>query len=112
MQVNSAAIRDRPTAVVWADERHALVAGTVDDGRLEVMTVDHGTEPEAQYLAHVVHEIGDRERVMLVGPGDVRLALEREFVRITHRPDRLVPAPFGASMSGREILSRLERLAA
>lgn len=104
--------RERPTVVVWADERHALVAGLAGDGRVLVSTVVHGRETESQYLAHVVHEIGDGERVMVIGPADVGLALEREFVRITHRPDRLVPVPGGARASGGEILDRLERLAA
>lgn len=101
----------RPSAVVWIDARHAIVARTTDPNRIGMAEVDRGTDEEAEYLAHVVHEIGDRERVMIVGPSDVRLAFEREYVSITHRPDRLVAVPASA-WHGSEIVDRLRRLAA
>jgi hypothetical protein len=80
--------------------------------RISMADIERGTEPEQQYLAHVVHEIGDRERVMIVGPTSVRLALEREYVAISHRPDRLVSVPRSAGASGAELVDRLARYAA
>jgi hypothetical protein len=101
----------RPDAVVWVDERHAIVARS-EDGGIATSEIRRVGQPEARYLARVVHEIGDREHVMIVGPQPIHLALEREYVAISHHPDRLIPTPPRAHGAGAEILSRIERLAA
>jgi hypothetical protein len=101
----------RPDAVVWVDDRHAFVARS-DGGGIATTEIRRVGQPEARYLARVVHEIGDREHVMIVGAYPVKLALEREYVSISHRPDRIIPAPPAAQSSGAEILDRIERLAA
>jgi hypothetical protein len=102
----------RPDAVVWVDERHAIVARAATDGAISTVEVRRVGRPETRYLAQVVHEIGNREHVMIIGPSVLKLALEREYVALSHRPERLVPAPQGASGAGSEILHRMERLAA
>jgi hypothetical protein len=90
----STGIKGRPrSAVVWIDERRASVATTAGSDGVTTVDIDRGIEPETQYLARVVHELLDRDRVTIVGSAPVRLALEREFVSISHRPDRLVAAP-------------------
>jgi hypothetical protein len=101
----------RPDAVVWVDERHALVARS-DDGGIATTEIRRVGQAETRFLARVVHEIGDREHVMIVGQHPIRLALEREYVAISHRPDRLIAAPPAARTAGAEILDRFERLAA
>lgn len=101
----------RPDAVVWVDERHAIVARS-EDGGIATTEIRRISQPETRYLARVVRELGDREHVMVVGPQPIRLALEREYVAISHRPERLVGVPTGARDAGAEILERLERLAA
>ena len=100
-----------PDAVVWIDERHAIVARS-DDGGIATTEIRRVGQPETRYLARVVHEIRDQSRVMLVGQYPIRLALEREYVAISHRPDRLVAIPPAARGAGAEILDRIERLAA
>jgi hypothetical protein len=101
----------RPDAVVWVDERHAIVARS-DGGGIETTEIRRVDLAETRFLARVVHEIGDRQHVMIVGPQPIRLALEREYVAINHRPDRLIGSPPAARGAGAEILERLERLAA
>jgi hypothetical protein len=101
----------RPDAVIWVDERHAIVARTGSDG-IETTEIRRVGLTETRYLARVVHAIGDRTHVMIVGPQPIRLALEREYVAISHRPDRLIAAPPAARGAGVEILDRIERLAA
>lgn len=101
----------RPDAVVWVDERHAILARS-DGGGIATTEIRRVNQPEGRFLARVVHEIGDREHVMIVGPQPIRLALEREYVAISHRPDRLIPVPPKARGAGAEILARIERLAA
>ena len=99
-------------AVVWVDADHAIVASTSPNGGIATETVDRGTGGETEYLAHVVHVIGDRPTVSVVGPSSVRLALEREFVAISHRPERLVGIPMSAHVAEAQIMQRLRRLAA
>ena len=101
-----------PSAIVWIDGRHAIVASTASDGGIATECVDRGTASETEYLAHIVHEIGDRPTVSIVGPSSVRLALEREFVAINHRPERLVGIPLAARNTEAQILTRMRRLAA
>jgi hypothetical protein len=100
-----------PDAVVWVDERHAIVARADVEG-IATTEVRRVGQAELRYLARVVHEIGDRQHVMIVGPQPIKLALEREFVAISHRPDRLTPPPPDARNDGVAILDRFERLAA
>lgn len=98
--------RERPSAVVWINEGRAFVGRSSGD-RTSMVEVTRGADPETQYLAHVVHEIGDGERVVIVGSGPLRLALEREYVSISHRPDRLVSMPAIARTNGAQVVERL-----
>jgi hypothetical protein len=106
------ATRQGPEAIVWIDGRHAIVASAAADGGVATRWVDRGAESEAEFLAHVVHQIGDRPTVSIVGPSGVRLALEREFVAISHRPERLIGIPIAAHKAEAQILERMRRLAA
>jgi hypothetical protein len=100
-----------PDAVVWIDERHAIVARAETEG-IATTEIRRVGQAESRYLARVVHEVGDRQHVMIVGAQPMKLALEREYVAISHRPDHLVAAPPAARGAGAEILDRFERLAA
>ena len=82
----------RPDAVVWLDAGHAIVAMRDPAGAIATVEINRRHQAEPRYLAAVVHEVGDHQRVMLIGPEPLRLALERRFVAVTHRPDRLVAA--------------------
>jgi hypothetical protein len=83
-----------------------------DDGQISTCEIDRGVEPELSYLAIVVHAIGDRERVLIMGPSSTRLALEREYVAIYRRPDRLVDVEPGDAVDRVELVRRLCELAA
>lgn len=100
-----------PDAVVWVDERHAIVACADVEG-IATTEIRRVGQQELRYLARVVHELGEHQHVMVVGPQPIRLALEREYVAISHRPDRLIAVPPTARAAGADILDRLERLAA
>lgn len=106
------AAQNRPEAIVWIDGRHAIVARAAAGGGISTEWVDRGAESETEFLAHVVHQIGDRPTVSIVGPSGVRLALEREFVAISHQPDRLLGIPAAARNAEAQILERMRRLAA
>jgi hypothetical protein len=92
-ETTNAIAAQRPDAVVWIDEGHAIVARLEPEGRISSVEIRRLQQPENRYLGHVVHEIGNREHVLVVGPEPIRVALERRYVSVSHRPDRLIPAP-------------------
>ena len=102
----------RPNAVVWIDDRHAIVARCEDDGEISTVEIRRLARAENRFVAQVVHEIAGRGRVMVIGTEPIRLALERRFVAVCHRPDLLVAPPRQASDSGDQIVRGLDRLAA
>ena len=104
--------RPRPSAVVWINGREAVIAATDVDGMIMISTVDRGIRSEAAFLATVVRRIGSRERVMILGPGSTRLALEREYVALHRRPDRLVDVEPAGSIDEEDLVGRVRVLAA
>ena len=101
-----------PSAVVWVNGRGAVVARVDEAGEIATCTIERGSQDQALFLNRVVRSIGDPERVMILGPESARLALEREYVDMNRRPDRLVDlAPTGL-LEEPELVDRLRRLAA
>ena len=66
----------------------------------------------APFLARVVDEIGDRDRVLILGPDAMRVELEREYVAIFHRPDRILDVEASGPTEQDELVRRLEALTA
>ena len=84
-------VSESPTAVVWISGRHAVVAvATGDAAGITASTVEREIESEADFVARILAAVGDSERVMVLGPASLRLAVQRAYVAISHRPDRLV----------------------
>jgi hypothetical protein len=104
--------RVHPSAVVWIGPRQAIVARMGYDGIVSTCEIEPGAEPEQAYLALVVRAIGDRERLIILGPGSVRLALEREYVAMYRRPDRIVDVEPARAMDRASVVARLSGLAA
>ena len=100
------------SAVAWINGRHAIVARLDPGGGTTTCTIERGIEPELSYLRSVSRAIGDRERVVVLGPGSARLALEREYVTIYRRPDRLVDVEPAGLVDEGELVDRLWELAA
>lgn len=101
-----------PSAVVWINGRQAVVASMNCDGRVSTCEIARGWWSQEVYMAHVVRVIGDRQRVVILGPSSVRLALEREYVANFRRPDRLVDVEPAGPVSREELVGRLRTLAA
>ena len=100
----------RPSAVTWIDDAHAMVATISAAGQVTIEEIHprHAqAAPDETYLARVVDAIGDRERVAIVGPGQERLALEREYVLIYRTPDRLVDVEPATESDRDDLISRL-----
>ncbi|HET9851593.1 MAG TPA: hypothetical protein VFP56_03690, partial [Candidatus Limnocylindrales bacterium] len=102
----------RPDSVVWIDERHAILAQLNPAGEISTVEIRRLQQPEGRYLGHVVHAIAGHEHVMVVGPQPMRLALERRFVAVGHRPDRLVAAQPSRRVAAEKLVEGLERFAA
>jgi hypothetical protein len=100
-----------PSAVVWVNGREALVTYIDDLGRISSRGVDRGYSTEQGFLADVISTIGDQERLMILGPTSARLALERAYVEIYHRPDRLVDVEPAAGADPDELASLVRTLA-
>ena len=89
-------------AVVWLDPSHALVARSVA-GHAAVTEVSREADAEAVYMLRIMHRADDCDRLVVMGPDASRVAFEREYVALHHRPDRLidvgqVETPRGADM--------------
>ncbi len=100
-------------AVTWIDSTRAVVARSAGAGGVSVKVLRHdapaGVVP---FLARVVDEIGDRDRVLIMGPDAMRVELEREYVSIFHRPDRLLDVEVAGPTVRAELVRRLEVLTA
>ncbi len=100
-----------PSAVVWINGRQATVATMSHDGRVSTCEISRGWLGKRSYLAQVVRVIGDRQRVVILGPSSVRLALEREYVAVFKRPDRLVDVEPAGPIETDALIDRLRTLA-
>jgi hypothetical protein len=99
------------SGVVWINERQAMVATMSHDRRITTCEITRGSMPEPSYLAQAVRVIGDRQRVVILGPSSIRLALEREYVAQFQRPDRLVDVEWAPAPHLQDLVERLRTLA-
>jgi len=112
------ATSDRATphsaAVAWIDERHALVATTSPGHRIAVTEIARHYAPSSlpTFLARVASSIGDRERIVILGPGTQRVKLEHEYVSAYHRLDRLIDVEPADVAGRRDVVARVRQLAA
>ena len=103
--------RRRPRgAVTWIDRDRALVARDRPDGGIAISAVDRDRAERTVYLGRVACEIGDRDRLVIMGPGQLRTELEREYVVTYRRPDRLLDVEPAAEMTEAELIRRLDEL--
>lgn len=79
-------------AVVLIGATEAVIARTRPDGRDEIVRVRRRTRRAGAppFFVRIIHEVGDRSPVVILGDPTERTAFEREFVAVSHRPDRLV----------------------
>jgi hypothetical protein len=85
-------------AVVWLDERQARITTETTDGCAMVEWLDRGmAETESCFDARIVDTVRGLDPVAVSGPADSRLAFQRVFVALTHRPELLVDLDVDAS---------------
>jgi hypothetical protein len=96
-------------AVVWLDHWHALVARR-DHGAAAIVDIDRDGAPEWEYLVRVARVTDDCDRVMILGPGDDRLAFGREFVAHHEREAVALDIEASIATSPTELFDRLRLL--
>lgn len=104
--------RISPSAVVWVNGREAAVVRITSDGRMSTCEISGGWLREPPFLALVVRAIGDQKRVLILGPGSIRLALEREYASVFPRPERLVEVEASGPVDAGPLADRLRAFAA
>jgi hypothetical protein len=109
MDTRLAAHPAHEAAVVWLDRTHALVA-RAHEGHSVVTEVDRDADPETQYLLRVLHEAEGCDRVVVMGTDPSRIALEREYVALYRRPDRLIDLGPSQSPARSELIDQLRVL--
>ncbi len=99
-------------AVVWIEPGRALVVRGGDGADLSSTEVRIPAAPALAppALAEVAHSIGAVDRVLVLGEGDLRIALEREIVAIGHRPETIREAEVTGPVDEAVLADRLAHL--
>lgn len=100
-----------PAAVVWLSHREAIVGSTWRRGDRVTSLERDELEPLSAFLNRVLDQVGDAGPVIVVGPEAARLELERAYVSMYRRPDRLLDVAAPVRLSAPEILARLHQAA-
>lgn len=80
-------------------------------GRMSTFEISRGWLRKTPFLAHVAHAIGDQKRLLILGPGSIRLALEREYGSMFPRPERLVEVKASGPVDARQLADRIRAFA-
>ena len=107
----SLSTRISPSAVVWVNGREATVVQITSNGRISTFEISRGWLRETPFLAHIARAIGDQKRLLILGPGSIRLALEREYASMLPRPERLVEVKASGPVEAPQLVDRIRALA-
>ena len=100
-----------PSAVVWINGRRANVVAMNSDGRISTCDISRGRLQEGSYLAESSERSVTASESSSLVRAPHRLALERKYVAMFRRPDRLVDVEPAGPVSSEELVDRLRTLA-
>jgi hypothetical protein len=100
----------RSGAVAWVEPHRALVASTTPGGSVLVEEITADLAGAAPYIARVIDEIGDVERVAILGPSEERLIVEREYLLVYRDPERIVDVAHVEELDQADLLVRLRAI--
>jgi len=109
MGIHAAPARHGHAGVVYVEPWYALVARSGEPAPV-VTALERARETTSQFLGRVAQETTDCDRLVVMGPGNERLAFEREYVTLYQRPDRLVDDEPAAGATRFDLLDRLRML--
>ena len=100
-------------AVVWIEPGRALLVRGAPGEEPHAIETAIPDRPTATLpaLAEVAHQIGEVDRVLVLGADELRTALEREIVAIGHRPETIREAVLEGPVDRDVLVARLGRLA-
>lgn len=105
--------RHETAAITWIGSDHAVVARRWATDEIDVAEIDREMADDGElFLARIAHEIGDPDHVLVMGTGPLRLELEREYVGVSHRPDRIMDAEPAREPTREELVARLRAVPA
>jgi len=78
---------------------------------MSTFEISRGWLRKAPFLAHIAHAIGDQKRLLILGPGSMGLALEREYASMFPRPRRLVEVKASGPVDAPQRADRIRALA-
>ena len=73
----------------------------------EVLADLPGAHP---YVSRIIDEIGDVQHVVILGPTEERLIVEREYLNVFRRPERIVDVAHVEHLDKEDLLARLRQL--
>lgn len=74
---------------------------------MSTFEISRGWLRETPFLAHIAHAIGDQKRLLILGPGSIRLALECEYASMFRRPERLVEVKASGPVDAPQLADRI-----
>ncbi len=100
-------------AVVWIEPGRALLVRGAADAEPATIETPIPSQPTATIpaLAQVAHQVGEVDRVLVLGQDELRTALEREIVAIGHRPETIRDAVVEGPVDAAFLVEKLRRLA-
>ncbi len=104
--------RISPSAVVWVNRREGTVVQITSDGRMSTFEISRGWLRETPFLVQIVRAIGKQKRLLILGPGSIRFALEREYASMFPRPERLVEVEASGAVDVTQLADRVRAFAA
>ena len=99
-----------PSAVAWIGETWASLARISREGTISTSAIHRGGIAEPAYLDLIVRILGDAQRVVILGPESMDLALDRASVAIYRWPDRLVDVEHADTIGEDALVERLREL--
>ncbi len=104
-------LRHETAAITWIGRDHAIVARRWATDEIDVAEIDReAADDGGRFLARIAHEIGDPDRLVVMGAEPLRVELEREYVILSHRPDRLVDMEPETEPTRDQIVARLREV--
>lgn len=82
------------------------------DGRMSTFEISRGWLRETPFLVQIVRAIVNQKRLLILGPGSIRLALEREYASMFPRPERLVEVEASGPVDVTQLADQVRAFAA
>jgi hypothetical protein len=77
-------------SIVWVDREGGMIVDPAIEEPTVVVIDRARDETDVALAARLAQQVEERDHVYVAGPEPERIGFEREFVALTHHPERLV----------------------